>query len=73
MAETEKETGIVRNTVMGAKRMGVILWCVTAIGVVTWLSKPVTGDIPTPIVITAMTLIAAMGGVDVWKQGKLGK
>ncbi len=64
---------IVKNTVIGVKRMGVILWCVTAIGVCAWLAKPVTGDIPTPIVITAMTLIAAMGGVDVWKQGRLDK
>jgi hypothetical protein len=64
---------VIKNTVMGAKRMGVILWCVAAIAFVTWLAKPDTGDIPTPIVITAMTLIAAMGGVDVWKQGRLGK
>jgi hypothetical protein len=62
---------VIKNTVMGVKRMGVILWCVAAITVVTYMAKPVSGDIPTPIVITAMTLIAAMGGVDVWKQGRL--
>ncbi len=67
MAET------VKNAVIGTKRMGVILWCVTAIAVVAFIAKPVTGDIPTPIVITAMTLIAALGGVDVWKQGRLDK
>ncbi len=58
----------VKKTVMGVKRMGVILWCVTAISAIVYMSKPATGDIPTSIVITAMTLIAAMGGVDVWKQ-----
>ncbi len=66
-------TDQVRKTVIGAKRMGVILWCVAAIAGIVYLAKPATGDIPTPIVITAMTLIAAMGGVDVWKQGRLDK
>ncbi len=55
---------------MGVKRMGVIFWCVTAICVVTYLAKPDTGEMPTAIVITAMTLIGTLGGVDVWKQGK---
>jgi hypothetical protein len=63
---------VVKNTVIGIKRMGVILWCVAAIVGVTYLSKPGTGEIPMPVIITAMTLIAAMGGVDVWKQGKAG-
>ncbi len=63
----------IKNAVIGIKRMSVILWCVAAIAVVTYLAKPVTGDIPTPIVITAMTLIAALGGVDVWKQGRTDK
>ena len=63
----------IRKTVIGVKRMGVILWCVAAIAGIVYLAKPVTGDIPASIVITAMTLIAAMGGVDVWKQGRLDK
>lgn len=64
---------VIKNTVIGVKRMGIILWCVAAIAAVTYMAKPATGDIPTSIVITAMTLIAAMGGVDVWKQGRLDK
>ncbi len=59
-----------QKAVIGIKRMGVILACVAAITVVCWMAKPVSGNIPTPVVITAMTLIAAMGGVDVWKQGR---
>ena len=66
-------TEVIKNTVIGVKRMSVILGCVAAIVGVVYLCKPVTGDMPTPIVITAMTLIAAMGGVDVWKQGRLDK
>lgn len=66
-------TEVIKNSVIGIKRMGVILWCVAAIAAVTFMSKPETGDISTPIVITAMTLIAALGGVDVWKQGRLDK
>ena len=63
----------IKKAVIGGKRMFVILWCVTAITAVAYMAKPTTGEIPTPIVITAMTLIAAMGGVDVWKQGRLDK
>ncbi len=66
-------TEVIKNTVMGVKRMGVIFWCVTAICVVVYLAKPATGEIPSSIVITAMTLIGAMGGVDVWKQGRQDK
>jgi Na+/H+ antiporter NhaD/arsenite permease-like protein len=61
----------IKKAVIGGKRMFVILWCVAAIVAVAYLAKPSTGELPTPIVITAMTLIAAMGGVDVWKQGKI--
>ncbi len=67
MAET------VKNAVMGIKRMGVILWCVAGISGVAYMAKPDTGEIAPAIVITAMTLIAALGGVDVWKQGRLDK
>ncbi len=62
-----------KNAVMGIKRMGVILWCVTAIVLIVFLclyyadAKEV---VPTSLIITAMTLVAALGGVDVWKQSK---
>jgi hypothetical protein len=38
-----------------------------------YIAKPDTGELPTSIVVTAITLIAAMGGVDVWKNGLLKK
>lgn len=59
----------VRNAVIGIKRMGVILWCVTAIVSIVFLSLHYAEDMGAPS-ITAMTLIAALGGVDVWKQGR---
>ncbi len=60
----------IKNAVMGTRRMGVIFWCVAAICFVVYMAKD--NDIPTAIVISAMTLIAAMGGVDVWKQARNG-
>ena len=59
----------VRNAVIGIKRMGVILWCVAAIVMIIYLHLSYETDMAYPS-ITAMTLIAAMGGVDVWKQGR---
>jgi phosphate/sulfate permease len=61
----------VRNAVIGVKRMGVILWCVTAIVAIVFLHLHYAEDMGAPS-ITAMTLIAAMAGVDVWKQGRSG-
>ena len=63
MSETPKNT-------VGVKRMGVILWCVAAICVVVWMAKPTTGEVPTSVIVTALTLIAALGGVDRWKQAR---
>ena len=60
----------VKKAVIGVKRMGVIFWCVAAICFIAKLAKPDTGEIPTAVIISAMTLVAAMGGVDVWKQGQ---
>ena len=71
-----------KNTAMGIKRMGVILWCVAAIVLVVWLtlsySSPndageIEHPVPVSVIITAITLIAALGGVDVWKQGRIAK
>ena len=60
-----------RNAVIGIKRMGVILWCVAAIVNIIFLHLSYDVEMTYPS-ITAMTLIAALGGVDVWKQGKQG-
>ncbi len=61
----------IRKVAIGIKRMAVIIWCVTGIVGVCYLAQPESGTIETPIIITAMTLIAALGGVDVWKQNRL--
>lgn len=65
-------TDQIKNAVMGIKRMGVILWCVAAIVLIVFLHLHYAEDLKAPS-ITAMTLIAAMGGVDVWKQGRIDK
>ncbi len=57
----------VKKGVIGVKRMGVILWCVTAICYLSYLATTST-EVPTSVIVTAMTWIAALGGVDKWKQ-----
>ena len=63
--DTAKKTA--RKAVMGARRMTVIIFCV--VGIVTIdivhavLMEPMTAG-----TITAITLVAALGGVDVWKN-----
>ncbi len=73
---------VVKNAVMGVKRMGVILWCVMAIVLLVFLNLhygqagsegQVAVKLPEYMTITAMTLIATLGGVDVWKQGRQAK
>lgn len=59
----------VYDAAMGIKRMGVILWCVLAITAIIGLHLYFKEDIKAGA-ITAMTLIAALGGVDVWKQNR---
>ncbi len=71
----------IKTAVIGIKKMSIILWCVTAIVVIVFLayfySQPsedsTAVSIPTAVVITAMTLIAALGGADVLKQRALDK
>jgi hypothetical protein len=66
-------TAVIKNAGIGMKRMGVILWCVLAIVVIVFLAlhySTAGKEVPMPIIITAMTLVAALGGVDVWKQRK---
>ena len=57
---------------MGVKRMAVVICCVLTIGAVdayhTYSMEPMGAG-----TITAMTLVAALGGVDVWKNGLLKK
>ena len=63
-------TEATQKAVIGVKRMMVMVSAITAIAGVTYMARPATGEIPTSVVITAMTLIAAIAGVDVWKQTK---
>lgn len=57
---------------IGARRMIVLLWCVTAIVGIVFMH--VTKDKAMSYgALIAMMLIAALGGVDVWKQGILDK
>jgi UDP-N-acetylmuramyl pentapeptide phosphotransferase/UDP-N-acetylglucosamine-1-phosphate transferase len=60
----------IKNTAIGVKRMGVILWCVAAICVIVWMAKPATGAVPTPIVLAALTIVGTLGGIDRWRQIK---
>jgi hypothetical protein len=63
---------MIKNAAMGIKRMAVVICCVIAIGAIdvyhTYSAEPMTAG-----TITAITLIAALGGVDVWKNGLLKK
>ncbi len=65
---------IVKKAAMSVKRMGVIIWCVAAIVLVVFLSlyysQTEGAEVPEYIIITAMTMITALGGVDVWKARK---
>lgn len=67
----EKIKDTVRKTAKGAamtaRRMTVVIFCVVAIAAIdithAYLMEPMTAG-----TITAITLIAALGGVDVWKN-----
>ena len=63
----DKSKSKVEKVVMGARRMTVIIFCVVAIATIdiahAILMEPMTAG-----TITAETLIAALGGVDVWKN-----
>lgn len=57
----------VKKAAMGARRMTVVIFCVVAIATIdivhAVLMEPMTGG-----TYTAITLIGALGGVDVWKN-----
>lgn len=57
---------------IGSRRMIVLLWCVTAIVGIVFMH--VAKDVQMEYgALIAMMLVAALGGVDVWKQGMLDK
>lgn len=60
-------TNTAKKAVMGARRMTVIIFCVVSIAAVdvvhAVLMEPMAAG-----TITGITLIAALGGVDVWKN-----
>jgi hypothetical protein len=73
----------IKKAATGIQRMSIVLWCVTAIVVIHWInlyySQPVLESgviVPVPnmvseyVTITAMSLIATLGGVDVLKRAK---
>ena len=75
MGETSKKETLAKASI-SIRRMGVILWCVAAIVSLVFMNLYYAEHdktIPQYITITAMTFIAALGGVDVWKQGLLPK
>jgi hypothetical protein len=62
----------IKTATMGLKRMSVVICCVLSITVIdvyhAYVMEPMGAG-----TITAITLIAALGGVDVWKNGLLKK
>ncbi len=64
----DKITDVASSAVIGVKRMAVTICCVGAITFIDYIhvmgQKEITNNS-----IVAMCLIAALGGVDVWKNG----
>ncbi len=69
---TEDKKVAIKKAAMGARKMAVIMWCVLAITAIMFMHIMWDKDAGYAG-ITAMALIAALGGVDVWKQGLLDK
>lgn len=70
MVDALKETA--SKAVMGTKRMALQMWCVLAIGGIEYMhsvGKPESSY----VTLVAILMIAALGGVDAWKQGMLDK
>jgi hypothetical protein len=69
---TETIADMSKGAALGVKRMAVTICCVGAITFIDYIhiaaAKPFDGNS-----ITAMCLIAALGGVDVWKNGLLNR
>jgi len=64
---TDTVTQAVKGGALGLKRMLVTITCVLAITFIDYIHVALEKDISTNS-ITAMCLIAALGGVDVWKH-----
>ncbi len=64
----DKLREVAGNAVMGVKRMAVTICCVGAITFIDYIHVAKSADM-TYNSIVAMCLIAALGGVDVWKNG----
>lgn len=60
------------QVVTGAKKMAVQMWCVFAIGCIEFMHT-IRDDKSTYVTLTSVLLIAALGGVDAWKQGIIDK
>ena len=61
-------TDALKDAALGVKRMAVTICCVGAITFIDFTHTAPAKEI-TSTSITAMCLIAALGGVDVWKNG----
>ena len=70
MTDTVIQT--VKNGAMGIKRMAVTICCVGAITFIDYVHVA-KDEAMTTGSITAIAVIAALGGVDVWKNGLLNK
>lgn len=60
------------QSVMGIKRMALQMWCVFAIAGIEYMhsvGKPESSY----VTLVAILMIAALGGVDAWKQGMFDK
>ncbi len=69
MVDAIKE--VANNTAIGIKRMMVTICCVAAITFIDYMHTVHEGADMTTGSITAIAVIAALGGVDVWKNGIL--
>ncbi len=66
---TEKIIEAVKNGAMGVKRMAVTICCVGAITFIDYIHTLPEAVPMTTGSITSIAVIAALGGVDVWKNG----
>ena len=63
---------VIKKAAMGTRKMIVVFWCVLAITAIVYMHIAYCEDIGYGGLV-AMMLIAALGGVDAWKQGLLDK
>jgi len=63
---------VIKRAAMGSRKMAVVFWCVMAITVIVFMHLSYNKDIGYGGLM-AMMFIAALGGVDAWKQGMFDK